>query len=412
MAQQRTADIVIVGAGFIGQAVALTFARAHAALGLDILLVDGRPPGSPSWASGDARSFALTATSCNMLKGLGVWPQLERHAEAMRDIKVTDSRPGAPARPSLLHFNGELDPAGPSAHMIENHYLVAALDEAVAEEPSVVCVAGLVTGDVDRSGAMAQVRFEDGSSLAAPLLVAADGRASPMRAAAGIDTVGWSYGQHGIVVTVAHERPHHGCAEEHFMPAGPFAILPLTGNRSSLVWTEESAVAEALVAGSDAAFQTALEARFGDHLGDVTPLGPRMAFPLAVQIAQDYVADRLALIGDAAHVVHPIAGLGFNLGLRDAAVLGEVVAQGVRLGLDFGSLGVLDDYQRQRRFDTLMIAAATDGLNRLFSNDNDALRVLRDLGLSLVDRAGPLKNFFVDQAVGRNSPLPAIMRGE
>ena len=271
MAQQRTADIVIVGAGFVGQAVALTFARAHPALGLDIVLVDGRPPGNPASVSGDARSFALTATSCNMLKALGLWPRLESHAEPMRDIKVTDSRPGAAARPSLLHFSGELDPAGPSAHMIENHVLVTALDEAVAEEPSISRLAGQAAGATERTGAMAKVSFEDGSVAAASLLVAADGRASPMRAAAGIETVGWSYGQHGIVVTVAHERPHHGCAEEHFMPAGPFAILPLTGNRSSLVWTEESAVAKALVAGSDAAFQTALETRFGDHLGEVTP---------------------------------------------------------------------------------------------------------------------------------------------
>jgi 2-octaprenyl-6-methoxyphenol hydroxylase len=409
---ERGFDVIIAGAGFVGLALAATFASVYRSLDLKIGLVDPRGAHEQVPQGADARAFALTASSRAMLRALGVWPALAPHAQEMREIKVTDSRPGAAARPTLLQFGETGGGGAPSAHVIESRHLVAALAARLAGETSVTRLYGAPVAAFAAQGAVARVTLGDGATLAAPLVVAADGRASPLRSMAGIDTVGWSYGQHGIVVTVAHERPHGGCAQEHFLPAGPFAILPLPGNRASLVWTEAQDKARALVAGSDADFRRELEQRFGAQLGSVAPEGPRMSFPLRLHIARAYAAERLALVGDAAHVVHPIAGLGFNLGLRDAAVLADEVVEAVKLGLDPGGASVLDAYQRRRRFDTLLVAAATDGLNRLFSNDNAAMRAVRDLGLVMVDKAGPLKRFFIDQAVGRNAPLPAIMRGE
>jgi len=243
-------------------------------------------------------------------------------------------------------------------------------------------------------------------------VIAADGRNSPAREAAGIKTTGWDYGQTGIVTAVAHELPHEGCAEEHFRPAGPFAILPLTGNRSSLVWTEATETARQLLALSDEDFLAELATRFGQHRGALTLIGPRHGYPLSLFIAERFIAPRLALLGDAAHVVHPIAGLGLNLGLRDAAALAEAVAQARYLGLDSGSEATLTQYNQWRRFDTNVTALATDGLNRLFSNDLPGVRQLRDTGLKLVNMATPLKSLFMREAAGETGHLPKLMRGE
>jgi 2-octaprenyl-6-methoxyphenol hydroxylase len=214
------------------------------------------------------------------------------------------------------------------------------------------------------------------------------------------------------VTTVGHERPHHGRAEEHFLPAGPFAILPLTGNRSSIVWTERTADAERIVALPDYDFHEELEKRFGLHLGDIEVIGPRRAFPLGLYTARSFIAERIALIGDAAHIIHPIAGQGLNMGLRDVAALAEAVADAARLGVDVGSTNVLERYQRWRRFDTAMMGVATDGLNRLFSNHSDALRLVRDVGLGVVERMPALKRMFIREAAGFTGELPKLLKGE
>jgi 2-octaprenyl-6-methoxyphenol hydroxylase len=259
---------------------------------------------------------------------------------------------------------------------------------------------------------LARISTDDGNTIKASLIIAADGKESRARHAAGIETQGWSYDQMGIVTTVTHELPHGGRAEEHFRPSGPFAILPLTDNRSSLVWTEKSDDARRIMALDDQGFSQALEERFGTHLGRVEVAGPRHVYPLSLFLAKSFKARRLALIGDAAHVVHPIAGLGLNLGLRDAAALAQCVADAVAVGGDPGSDSVLLDYERWRRFDTVMTAAATDGLNRLFSNDDVSLRAIRDLGLRLVNRMSALKGFFMHEAAGETGRLPKLMQGE
>lgn len=404
-------DVAVIGAGLVGQAAALALAGRCDLAGLKVALVDAGDPADVSKAQADPRAFAITAASKAMLQALGPWAQISSHAQAMREIKVTDAVLGADARPALLYFGEAVGGPAASAHMVENHVLHKAVFGAVEAEACIEVLAGRALSGLEISASRALVSLSDGSRLAASLVVAADGRASPLRQACGIETVGWSYGQHGIVTTVTHERPHNGIAEEHFLPAGPFAILPLTGNRSSLVWTEESAVAEDLVGGPEAAFRAALEARFGDHLGAVVPVGPRASFPLTMQLAKSYLGERVVLVGDAAHAIHPLAGLGFNLGLRDAAQLSDTVLDAARLGLDLGSPGVLRDYEQDRRFDNVLVALSMEGLNLLFSNDNPVVRQVRDLGLAMVDRATPLKRFFMSRAAGATAGLPSLMRG-
>jgi 2-octaprenyl-6-methoxyphenol hydroxylase len=257
-----------------------------------------------------------------------------------------------------------------------------------------------------------EVGLADGENISARLLVAADGARSGVRERAGIASHGWDYGQSSIVATVAHERDHHGRAEEHFLPAGPFAILPLTGRRSSIVWTEEASEAERIVALADAEFHAELERRFGLQLGEISAVGLRRAFPLKISVAREFIAERIALVGDAAHVIHPIAGQGLNMGLKDVAALAEVIADAARLGLDPGSLAVLERYQRWRRFDTMAMGIATDGLNRLFSNGSDVLRLARDAGLGVVERLPALKSLFVREAAGLSGEVPRLLRGE
>jgi 2-octaprenyl-6-methoxyphenol hydroxylase len=323
---------------------------------------------------------------------------------------VTDSKLADATRPAFLTFSGHVEPGEPFAHMVENRYLINALvQRATAEGIDLRGVA--VSGFAARSEGI-DVTLSDGTVVEACLLVAADGAKSKLRERAGIATHGWDYNQSGIVVTVEHERDHQGRAEEHFLPAGPFAILPLTGKRSSLVWTEKRDQAARIVALGVEDFQVELEQRFGLHLGDVKPLDQPRAFPLGYFVARSFIGERLALVGDAAHVIHPIAGQGLNMGLKDVAALAEVIVDAVRLGIDPGQGDVLERYQRWRRFDTMAMGFATNSLNFLFSNESTLLRMVRDIGLGLVDRTPPLKEMFIRQAAGLSGDVPRLLKGE
>ena len=323
---------------------------------------------------------------------------------------VTDSKLEDATRPVFLTFAGQVEPGEPFAHMVENRYLIDALVTR-AEAHGIDLRATAVTSyDANEGGV--DVTLADGSVIAASLLVAADGARSRLRERAGIATHGWDYDQSGIVVTVGHERDHHGRAEEHFLPAGPFAILPLTGNRSSLVWTEKRSEAARIVALAEAEFLSELEQRFGLHLGEIKVLDKPRSFPLGYFVARSFIAERMALVGDAAHVIHPIAGQGLNMGLKDIAALAEVVVDAARLGIDLGQADVLERYQRWRRFDTMAMGLATNSLNLLFSNRSTVLRTVRDIGLGLVDRTPPVKEFFIRQAAGLSGEVPRLLKGE
>jgi 2-octaprenyl-6-methoxyphenol hydroxylase len=357
------------------------------------------------------RASAVSAGSKRLLDVLGIWEALAPHAEPVAAVDITDAALDDVFRPVLVTYDNTVAGAEPATYIVENERLRAAIIGGIARRAGVVRIGGTVAA-AELAGARGVVRLADERTLEAPLVVAADGRASPMREAAGIGVVGWRYPQIGIVTTVAHARPHHGKAVQHFLPSGPFAILPLTDNRSSIVWTEERALGEAIVAGDASSFLAELTRRFGFRLGEISLAGPRQSFPLDMQIARSFVADRLALIGDAAHVVHPLAGQGLNIGMRDVAALAETLVDATRLGLDIGSAATLERYERWRRFDSAFSAAVMDGLNRLFSNDNAPLRSLRDLGLGLVDRAPALKRFLVSEAAGATGTLPRLLKGE
>jgi 2-octaprenyl-6-methoxyphenol hydroxylase len=400
----KIADVLIAGGGFAGLALALALRQA---LGprFAVTLAD------PELARGeDLRASAIAAAPRRMFEALGVWAAVAAEAQEILDMVVTDSRVDDAVRPVFLTFEGEIAPGEPFAHMIENARLVAELAAKAAAAGVTLVSQPVEDFTAGRTGVT--VALGDGSTWAAKLLVAADGGRSRLRERAGIAVHGWSYGQSAIVTTVAHERDHHGRAEEHFLPGGPFAILPLRHNRSSIVWTERTADAERFVALPDAAFRDELEKRFGLHLGDLSLAGPRRAYPLGLWVARRFIAERMALVGDAAHVIHPIAGQGLNMGLRDIAALAEAVVDAARLGLDPGDVTVLERYQRWRRFDTMTMSVSTDALNRLFSNRSDVLRLVRDIGLGVVDRLPPLKRMFMREAAGLTGEVPKLLRGE
>jgi 2-octaprenyl-6-methoxyphenol hydroxylase len=405
MTQEKT-DIMIAGAGYVGMscAVAIKIAAPH----LSIKVVDAAPAGA--WEK-DTRSSAIAAAGVRMLRRLDVWQFIEPDAQVMRDMIVTDSRTNDPVRPVFLTFEGTVDGSEPFAYMVPNVSMNRALRHK-AKALNISVTDGVAATAITHHPAAINVTMADGETMCAKLLVAADGARSKLRDMAGIKTVHFDYGQSGIVVEVAHERPHDGCAEEHFLPAGPFAILPLKGNRSSLVWTERTADADRLVASDPLLFDTELERRFGHKLGEIKVEGKPKAFPLSLTLARAFVKPRLALIGDAAHGIHPISGQGLNLGFRDVAALAETIVDAARLGIDIGQLDVLERYQQWRRFDTVRTGVTTDVLNRLFSNDIAPLRFLRDVGLGLVDRMPRLKDFFITQASGITPLAPKLLRGE
>src|ERR1700726_1803316 len=404
MSAQRS--IVICGGAFAGLALALALRQG---LGADIPIIVA-DPALGQRPSRDPRATAIVAACRRLFEAVGVWEQVAKDAQPILDMVVTDSRLEDATRPVFLTFAGDVEPGEPFAHMLENRHLIDVLATR-AEAEGVELSATAVKDFASRTDGV-DVTLADGRVIAASLLVAADGARSKLRERAGIATHGWEYDQAGIVVTVGHERDHAGRAEEHFLPSGPFAILPLTGQRSSLVWTEKRAEAARIVALSEEEFHDELEQRFGLHLGEVKTLDQPRAFPLGYFVARSFIGERLALIGDAAHVIHPIAGQGLNMGLKDVAALAEVVVDAARLGIDLGQADVLDRYQRWRRFDTMAMGLTTDWLHRRFSNSSDVLRLARAVGLGLVDRVPALKGFFIREAAGLLGGVPKLLRGE
>lgn len=404
--EQLTLDVLIAGAGYVGLAAAVSLKQARPSL--RIAIVDAAPEGV--WQR-ETRASAVAAAACRMLNRLGCWDEIEPQAQPITDMVITDSRSSDPVRPVYLTFDGEVAPGEPFAHMVANRVLNGALRRRVAEL-GIDIIQGVAVQAFETGFAKVAIHLADGTSLDARLLVAADGVNSKLRDMAGIKTVKWEYGQSGIVCTVAHERPHEGRAEEHFFPAGPFATLPLPGNRSCIVWTERTADADRLIAGDMLVFEAELEQRFGLKLGEIHVEDKPRAWPLGLMLARAFVAPRFALAGDAAHGIHPIAGQGLNLGFKDVAALAETIVEADRLGQDIGGLDVLQRYERWRRFDTVQMGVTTDVLNRLFSNDFGPLRAVRDIGLGLVDRMPRMKEFFIRQASGLSGDVPRLLKGE
>jgi 2-octaprenyl-6-methoxyphenol hydroxylase len=409
------ADVIIAGAGMTGATLALALASG----GLKPLLVDPAPFETQTAPEFDGRASAIAFSNFRQWRALGLGETLAAHAQPIRQILVTDGRaagPAAgPAHGAFLRFDaGELgnrDEDEPLGCMLENRRIRIALADAVRTAGLAVLAPARVD-QITLGKSLAEARLADGRTLRAPLLVGADGRDSIVRQAAGIEATSWTYAQSGVVATVSLERDHAGVAYEYFLPSGPFAILPLTEQRASLVWTESSRRAEALREARTPIFEAYLRRRFGEFLGRVETHGPRFVYPLGLHLASALTGPRTALAGDAAHVIHPIAGQGLNLGLKDVAALAEVLVEAARLGEDIGSAQVLERYARWRRMDNLALALATDGFNRLFSNDHPLVRAGRDAGMALVNRLGPARRFFMREAGGAVGELPRLLRGE
>ncbi len=397
------ADLIIAGGGLNGGSLALALSQA----GLSVILVDPAPQRGGS--EFDGRSTALALTSQRLLSALGLWERLAPDAQAIRHIKVSDGRPGEVPSPLILEFDSAEIEDGPMGYMAENRHLRAAMGEAVAGSGRIQTVTGTVVDHAPNGGV--SVTTSTGERLRGRLLVGCDGRDSPSARRAGIRKVAWRYGQTALTCAVAHEKPHEGTAHQLFLPEGPLAILPLTGNRSSIVWSQPDAQARRVMAMDEEGYLAMLRPRFGDFLGALSLAGERSAWPLSLSVAHAFVADRLALVGDAAHVVHPIAGQGLNAGLKDVAALAETLAAASRRGEDIGAPDVLRRYQRWRRFDVTTLALATDGFARLFSNDNPFLRLGRDLGMGLVNALPSARRIAIREAAGLTGQVPRLLRG-
>jgi 2-octaprenyl-6-methoxyphenol hydroxylase len=401
-------DVVVLGGGLVGLSTAAALGQG----GLRVIAVDREQPATAAADPFDGRGSAIAWGSAQALRGIGLWSMLDAHAAPIEEIRVSDGDSRL-----FLHYDHEQVGGNPLGYIIENRFIRRALYARLAALPSVTLLAPAHAVRVDRSGDGVSAALADGRTIRARLAIAADGRESPTRKAAGIGVMRWSYHQTGIVCSIAHDKPHRGMAHERFLPAGPFAVLPLPdsesgGHRSSIVWTERDALVPAMMALSDTQFAQEIAHRFGDSLGPMAVAGPRWAYPLSLLQADRYTDLRLALAGDAAHVMHPIAGQGFNLGLRDVAALAECVVDAHRLGLDIGGADVLERYERWRRFDTMALLAVTDGLVRLFSNDVAPVRLARDIGLGIVQQLPGLKRFFMRHAMGVVGDLPRLVRGE
>ena len=413
MAAPRSSDSIIevealiVGGGLVG----LTLGSALAGAGLPVAVVDRADPTTMVAPEFDGRATAIANGSARVLQGIGLWDAVAAHASAIKDIRVSDGD-------SLLFLHYDHREVGdePLGHIIENRYLRLALYDHVRSLASLELLAPTEIADLTRSATGVVAELTDGRQIRARLLLACDGRNSELRDAAGIGVTRWRYQQTSIVCAVFHDRPHNNIAHERFLPGGPFAILPMTDadgrHRSAIVWTDRDDVAPAMMALDDTAFVAELAPRFGDILGTLAMAGPRWSHPLGLSHAQRYIDQRMALVGDAAHAIHPIAGQGLNMGIRDIAALAEVVIDARRLGRDIGAPDILADYERWRRFDNLVLAVVTDVMNKLFSNDIAPVRVVRDLGLGTVNRIAPLRRNFMRHAMGTVGDLPRLVRGE
>jgi 2-octaprenyl-6-methoxyphenol hydroxylase len=396
------ADVLIVGGGLVGAALSLALAQA----GLEVIVVDRVDQRGQLDAGFDGRASAIAQAPKRMLSHLGIWEHLAE-ATPILDIRVADG-----ASNLFLHYDHAEIGDAPLGYMVENRHMRSALFQTLRQLPGVTYIAPAEITGVERASDGARLTLKDGSVLEAPLVIGADGRKSYLRGQTDIALTRWSYKQTAIVCTIAHEKPHNNVAHEHFLPSGPFAILPISGNRSSIVWTERESLVPDIMELDDAAFLESLGQRFGDFLGELSLAGPRWTYPLDLQFAHRCIDKRLALVGDAAHGMHPIAGQGLNLGLRDVAAIAEVVIEAHRLGLDIGASHILERYDRWRRFDAMLMLSLTDGINRLFSNDIAPVRLARDLGLAFVNRSGPLKRFFMRHAMGEAGRMPKLLKGE
>ena len=396
-------DVVVVGGGLVG----LSLGHALASAGIAVAVVDREEPQVAANDAYDGRAFAISYGSRRILEGLGLWHEMAPNAAPILDIRVTDG-------PSLLFLHYDHREVGnePLGHIVESRFVRRALLGGLTRRPRLTLIAPESVVRLERGKSGVTAHLSKGRRIESRLAIAADGRASPIRRTAGIGAIEWGYRQTAIVCTVALSRPHDGVAHERFLPVGPFALLPLPGDFSSVVWTERNEVAPAMMELDDAAFSEAMTRRFGDALGPFRVFGRRWSYPLGLLIAERFTSDRLALVGDAAHSIHPLAGQGLNLAIRDVAALAEVVVDAHRLGLDIGAADVLDRYSSWRRLDTLALLAVTDGLNRLFSNDVAPLRLARVLGLAAVDRMPGLKRLFMRHAMGTVGDLPRLARGE
>ena len=401
MKKESRYDVVVVGAGLVGGALACALAR-HGVRTAVIDRLDPRVMVAPAF---DGRASAVALTSRHFLDAIGVWPHIAPDAQSLDEIRISDN-----ASLFFLHYDHADIGNEPLGYMAENRHLRLALAKEMAALRELTVISGVgVTGMTQTPDEI--ILQTTGETVRASLAVSAEGRESQLRKLAGIKVAGWAYAQMGLVATIAHEHSHHGIAHERFLPAGPFAILPLKGNRASLVWTEREDTAASYLAMDDGAFLREIEERVGGFLGRLTLEGPRFSYPLGLQFAERYTQGRLVLAGDAAHGIHPIAGQGVNLGWRDAAALTEIIVDSMRLGLDVANVDALSRYERWRRADNLLMAGMTDTLNRLFSNDVAPVRLARDLGLAAVNKMAPLKKVFMRHAMGAVGDVPRLMRG-